>query len=147
MAVSRRENIYDLGSLFGGFQLSRKPNFGESKARDLCASVQCTGYSFTWCELSYHWYVAKVAVPIPAQPYDGFIEAGLLNNAGSILHDILPPAARCFVITAPTVRKAWAEPLMNSLAASGLQAQILEMPEGESHKTFSTVERLARKLV
>src|SRR5690242_6774417 len=36
---------------------------------------------------------------------------------------------------------------MKSLADSGLQAQVVEMAEGESHKTFSTVEHLARKLV
>jgi 3-dehydroquinate synthase len=91
--------------------------------------------------------VAKVLVSIPSNPYDIFIEAGLLNRAGSILRDILSPSARCFLITVPTVRKAWSEPLMKSLADSGLQAQVVEMPEGESHKTLSTVERLARKLV
>ncbi|MGE5206117.1 MAG: 3-dehydroquinate synthase family protein, partial [Chlamydiota bacterium] len=91
--------------------------------------------------------MAKVSVPIPPQPYEVHIEAGLLGRAGAVLRDVLPPAARCFVITVPTVRKAWAEPLMASLAASGLEAQIIEMPEGEAHKTFFTVERLARKLV
>ncbi|HKC70537.1 MAG TPA: 3-dehydroquinate synthase family protein, partial [Terriglobales bacterium] len=91
--------------------------------------------------------MAKVSLPIPPQPYEVYIEAGLLGRAGSVLREILPPAARCFVITVPTVRKAWAEPLMNSLAEAGLQAQILEMPEGETHKTLSTVERLGRKLV
>jgi 3-dehydroquinate synthase len=97
--------------------------------------------------LRYHWYVAKVSLPIPPQPYDVQIEAGLLGRAGAVLREILPAGARCFVITVPTVRKAWGDPLMNSLAASDLQAQILEMPEGESHKTLSTVEQLARKLV
>src|SRR5690242_83881 len=97
--------------------------------------------------LRYHWYVAKVSLPIPPQPYDVQIEAGLLGRAGAVLREILPTGARCFVITVPTVRKAWGDPLMNSLAASDLQAQILEMPEGESHKTLSTVEQLARKLV
>ncbi len=97
--------------------------------------------------LRYHWYVAKVSVPIPPQPYEVHIEAGLLGRAGSVLREVLPQGARCFVLTVPTVRKAWAEPLMASLAASGLEAQIIEMPEGEAHKTFFTVERLARKLL
>ncbi|HEY6939641.1 MAG TPA: hypothetical protein VI424_20940, partial [Terriglobales bacterium] len=88
--------------------------------------------------------MAKVPVPIPPQPYDVIIEAGLLDRAGSILRDILSPGARCFVVTVPTVRKAWSEPLLKSLADSGLQAQVVEMAEGESHKTFSTVEHLAR---
>ncbi|HSB76713.1 MAG TPA: 3-dehydroquinate synthase family protein, partial [Terriglobales bacterium] len=91
--------------------------------------------------------MAKVSVPIPPQPYEVLIEAGLLGRAGAVLRELLRPGARYFVITVPSVRKAWAEPLMNSLAAAELPAQILEMPEGESHKTFSTVERLARKLV
>jgi len=101
----------------------------------------------TWGRLRYHCYVAKVPVSIPPQPYDVIIEAGLLGRAGSILRDILSPSARFFVVTVPTVRKAWSEPLMKSLAESGLQAQVVEMAEGESHKTFSTVEHLARKLV
>ncbi|HEU5337258.1 MAG TPA: iron-containing alcohol dehydrogenase, partial [Terriglobales bacterium] len=88
-----------------------------------------------------------MAVPIPPQPYEVIIEPGLLSRAGSVLREVLPPAARCFVITVPTVRKAWGDPLMASLAAADLPAQMIEMPEGESHKTLSTVERLGRRLV
>ena len=101
----------------------------------------------TWRRLRYDWYVAKVSVPIPPQPYEVIIEAGLLSRAGSVLREVLSPSTRCFVITVPTVRKAWGDPLMSSLAAADLQAQIVEMPEGESHKTLSTVERLGRRLV
>jgi 3-dehydroquinate synthase len=91
--------------------------------------------------------VSKVPFAIPPQPYDAVIEDGLLGRAGAILKEVLPERSRYFVVTVAPVRKAWGPALMSALAGVGLEAEMLEMPDGESHKTLNTVEHLARKLV
>ena len=91
--------------------------------------------------------MSNVSFPIPPVPYQAVIESGLLGRAGSILKEVLPDRDRYFVITVPPVRKAWGPALMSALAGVGLEAELLEMADGESHKTMTTVEHLARKLV
>jgi 3-dehydroquinate synthase len=91
--------------------------------------------------------VPKVCVRVPHRPYDALIEQNLLGRAGAVLRELLPQASRYFVITVLPVRKAWGTPLLNSFSTAVLDVQVLEIPDGESHKTVSTVERLARKLV
>jgi len=91
--------------------------------------------------------VPTVSFSIPPHPYNALIEPGLLDSAGSVLRELLPDVTRYFVITVPPVRKAWGPKLMSALAGVGLDAQLVETPDGESHKTLSMVERVARKLV
>jgi 3-dehydroquinate synthase len=91
--------------------------------------------------------VSKVSFPIPPLPYEAVIEGGLLSRAGSLLKEVLPDRSRYFVITVPPVRKAWGPALMSSLSGVGLEPELFEMPDGESHKTMNTVEHLARKLL
>jgi 3-dehydroquinate synthase len=91
--------------------------------------------------------MTRVAVNVQPRPYDAWIENGLVRRAGEVLREALPDARRLFVITAPPVRKAWGQLLMDSLTAAGFVAEMFEMHDGETHKTFSTVEDLANKLV
>jgi 3-dehydroquinate synthase len=91
--------------------------------------------------------VQKVCIRVSPRPYDALIEQNLLARSGTVLREALPEASRYFLITVPPVRKAWSAPFMASLASTGLDAQLLEISDGESSKTVSTVERLARKLV
>jgi len=97
--------------------------------------------------LYYHGGVPVVHLPIPPHPYDALIEPGLLGRSGALLRELFPERTRFFVITVPAVRKAWGPALMSSLANAGLEAQLLEMPDGDSSKSMPTVERLARKLI
>ena len=62
--------------------------------------------------------------------------AKFCRNAGSV-----------FVVTVPPVRRKWGKKLESSLAASGFEAKIIEMPDGERHKRLATVEMLAEQLV
>src|SRR5579884_2014362 len=91
--------------------------------------------------------MTRVAVNVQPRPYEAWIENGLLRRAGEVLRESLPDARRLFVITVPPVRKAWGQLLMDSLTAAGFVAEMFEMHDGETHKTFSTVEDLANKLV
>src|SRR5690242_1982562 len=89
----------------------------------------------------------RVNVGVSPRPYDVLIEGGLLNRAGSHLHEILERPATLFVVTTPVVRKRWGKALMVSLTGAGFVARFVEMPDGEAHKKLATVESLAEKLV
>src|SRR6266849_5875226 len=98
--------------------------------------------------------MTRVTIALPPRPYDAVIESGLLQRAGEMLREVFAvggsPAKvsgkRLFVVTVPPVRRKWGKKLMASLAASGFEAQIVEMPDGERHKKLATVEKLSEKL-
>ena len=89
----------------------------------------------------------KVEVQLPTNSYTATIEPGLLARAGELLRETLPDRSRYFIITAPPVRKAWAETLTTSLTNSKLVYSLIEMPDGERAKKLDTVRDLATKLV
>jgi 3-dehydroquinate synthase len=86
----------------------------------------------------------RITVKLQPRPYDAVIENGLLERAGAQLRGLV--AGRIFVVTVASVRRKWGKKLLNSLAAAGFAASVLEMPDGERHKQLATVERLAEKL-
>jgi len=87
-----------------------------------------------------------LAAPAPA-PYSALVETGLLARAGALLRPHLPPAGQLFVVTTPTVRRLWGPALAAGLAADGLAATVLEMPDGEPAKTLASLQALAEALV
>jgi len=89
----------------------------------------------------------RVAVGVQPRPYDVVIEPGSLKNAGTLVRETLGRAPKLFVVTVPPVRKHWAAPLADSLKAAGLPCHLLEMQDGERHKTLETVQSLSMKMV
>ena len=89
----------------------------------------------------------RVTVGVQPRPYDVVIEPGALSHAGALIREVLGRPAKLFVITVPPVKKHWAEPLGDSLKAAGFSCQLLEMQDGERHKTLETVQSLAGKMV
>jgi 3-dehydroquinate synthase len=97
----------------------------------------------------YHKHVERISVNLPPQParsYDALIETGLLRSAGEHVAAVAR-GKRCFIVTAPPIRKHWEEALAKSLASAGLERTLLEMPDGERHKNLDTISSLARKLL
>jgi 3-dehydroquinate synthase len=88
----------------------------------------------------------RVPVTTPSCSYEVLIGSGLLARAGEVLGNLLGNK-RVFVVSAPAVRKRWGKVLMQSLPAAGIEATLLEMPDGERAKRLATLERLAEKLV
>lgn len=89
-----------------------------------------------------------ISIPVAAasRSYEVLIGSGLLGRAGESLGKLLEKK-RAFVVTVPPVRRRWAKVLVKSLAAAGIQTEMLEMPDGERSKRLSTLEKLAEKLV
>src|SRR5450755_5104863 len=91
-------------------------------------------------------FMISIPVAAASRSYEVLIGSGLLARAGDSLGTILENK-RAFVVTVPPVRRRWAKVLVKSLAAAGIQTEILEMPDGERSKRLSTLEKLAEKLV
>ncbi len=86
-------------------------------------------------------------VNLPGRPYPVLIEAGLLASMGEGLRQLLPGRNRYYVITVPPVRRRHGKAVAGSLKRAGLACSVIEMPDGERHKTLATVGRLAQKMV
>jgi 3-dehydroquinate synthase len=91
--------------------------------------------------------MTRVTIAVQPRPYEALIESGLLLQAGAYLRRVFADRQRCFIVTVAPVRRKWARNLISSLSAANWQAKLVEMPDGERHKTLSTVEALAEKLV
>jgi 3-dehydroquinate synthase len=88
----------------------------------------------------------RIPVVTSSRSYEVLIGSGLLPRAGELLGQLLENR-RAFVLTVPPVRRRYAKVLLQSLAASGIETQLLEMPDGERSKRLTTIEKLAEKLV
>ena len=88
----------------------------------------------------------SIPVATPSRSYEVLIGTGLLARAGECLGNIIKNR-RVFVVTVPPVRRHWAKALQKSLVASGIETELLEMPDGERSKRLATLEKLAEKLV
>ena len=87
----------------------------------------------------------RIPVAAPSRSYDVLLENGLLARAGESLGRILANR-RVFIVTVPPVRRRWAKALLQSLDGAGIQADVLEMLDGERFKRLTTLEKLAAKL-
>lgn len=88
----------------------------------------------------------SVPVSTPSRSYEVLIGRDLLERSGDLLAKVLQ-GRRAFVVTVPPVRRRWAKVLLKSLSTAGIEAAVLEMPDGERSKRLSTLEKLAEKLV
>jgi 3-dehydroquinate synthase len=91
--------------------------------------------------------MTRVQIAVQPRPYQAIIQSGLLEQAGTLLRDILGGGRKLFVVTVPPVRRRWGKKLTDSLAAADFSAKVLTMPDGERYKKIATVETLAEQLV
>jgi 3-dehydroquinate synthase len=86
--------------------------------------------------------MTRMAVHAPAGDYDICIGDGLLAQAGRLLvkRRLRPgPAA---IVTNPMIAPYYGETLAQSLASTGFEPHLCLVPEGEQHKTLSTIATL-----
>lgn len=75
------------------------------------------------------------------------MERGLLRSVATSLQELVPPRSRVFLVSSESILKLWGTPLKVSFAGIGRPVESLDMPDGETSKRLSTVEKLARKMV
>ncbi len=87
----------------------------------------------------------KVRVKLGANGYSIHIGHGLLAQTGPELKE-MGIDGKLVIITDPTVKSLYGSTLKQSLTSSGFQVLMLEIPEGEEHKSMETAGKLYQKL-
>ena len=87
-----------------------------------------------------------LTVALGARSYPIHIGAGTLRDAGQLLAPCLP-APRAVVVSNAVVAAHWLAPLRASLAAAGIAAETLLLPDGEAHKTWATLHDVLTRLI
>jgi shikimate kinase/3-dehydroquinate synthase len=88
----------------------------------------------------------RLAVRAQSASYDVIIGRGLLAQAGSYIAPVLA-SRRCVVVTDDTVAGLHLPTLMESLAQTGIAAQAITVPAGESSKRLAVYERVVEGLL
>src|ERR1700675_1221362 len=91
-------------------------------------------------------FMISIPVTTASCSYGVLIGSGLLARAGECVGKLLE-SRRAIVVTVAPVRRRWAKVLLKSLSTSGIETELIEMPNGERAKRLSTLEKLAEKLV
>ena len=85
----------------------------------------------------------RVPVALEAQSYDVVVGEGVRHGLGQAIARLAPEARSCVVITQAPIRAAgWLEGL-----ETGLETTVVEIPEGEDHKSLATIERVSDSMV
>lgn len=75
----------------------------------------------------------KVSVDLGAKSYKIYIGENILSGVGEKIRHLVP-GNQLLLVTNPTVRKIYGEPVMNSLKAAGYDVVVGEVPDGEQYK-------------
>ncbi len=89
--------------------------------------------------------MSTIQVALEARSYFITVRNGLLGQAGSLLKES-QPARNTIVISSKTILSLHGERLFRSLRRGGFQVETVTIPEGESHKTLATLEKIYRAL-
>ena len=84
-------------------------------------------------------------VALGERHYPIHIGAGVLDDAGRMLAGM--QVSRAVVVTNATVAAHWLAPLRASLSASGVASETVMIPDGETHKNWSTLHDLLARLL
>jgi 3-dehydroquinate synthase len=85
-------------------------------------------------------HAATVAIDFGTRSYDIRIGAGLLDQTASF--DGLPSAATALIVTNTVVAPLYAQRLKAALGACYPTVRVLELPDGEVHKDWDTLNRI-----
>jgi 3-dehydroquinate synthase len=87
----------------------------------------------------------RVGIALAERSYDIHIGAGLLGQAAAF--DGLPQAAQALIVTNTTVGPLYAQRLATALGARHARVDILELPDGEDHKDWATLNLIFDRLL
>jgi 3-dehydroquinate synthase len=85
-------------------------------------------------------------VALGARSYPIHIGAGLLGRAGALLAPRLA-SRRVIVVTNPVVAGLWLPTLREGLTTAGVESQLLEIPDGETHKNWDMLHDVVSRLL
>ena len=86
-----------------------------------------------------------LTVALGERSYPIHVGEGLLRRAGELLAPLA--TRRAIVVTNPVVAQRHADPLRSALAASGVDTELIVIPDGEAHKDWATLYGIHTRLL
>ena len=88
----------------------------------------------------------KLRINLRENSYDIIIEHGLLSNLGALISkNCLKP--QTFIVTDNNISVHWLKQTVESLSEQGISPKVLEVPVGESTKSFINLEKIIDQLL
>ncbi len=87
------------------------------------------------------------AITTPSGRSDLFVGSGMLEEIGDLIRRRFPTSRRAWVITDSNVGPHWAPKVTNALRRSDIAVESVQVPAGESSKSFSHVSSLLDRLL
>ena len=84
-------------------------------------------------------------VELPGRSYPVHVGAGILDRAAELLPH--PAPRRAVIVTNATIARHWLEPLRAALVRGGIAVDVLLVPDGETHKDWTTLQDLITRLL
>jgi 3-dehydroquinate synthase len=86
----------------------------------------------------------RLDVRLGERSYPIHVGAGILDRAGDVVREIGP---RAIVVTNETVASHWLARLRASLDGAGVSSDVVLVPDGEAHKSWSTLHDVLTRLL
>jgi 3-dehydroquinate synthase len=87
----------------------------------------------------------RIKLNLAERSYEVLVGKNLIGEAGRLIRE-LGIKSRMMVVTNPTVAERYREPLAQSLAAAGYQADVMEIPDGEAYKSLEQANLIYDRL-
>ena len=89
---------------------------------------------------------SKLRINLDRDSYDILIEHGLLEHLGALISEKFGKP-RTFIVTDKNISEHWLEQTLDSFSSKGIFPKVLEVPEGESTKSFDNLEKIIDQLL
>jgi len=88
----------------------------------------------------------KLRINLKENSYDIIIEHGLLSNLGALVSQKFGKP-KIFIVTDNNISVHWLKQTIESFSAQGVSPKVLEVPVGESTKSFINLEKIIDQLL
>ena len=89
---------------------------------------------------------SKLRINLDRDSYDILIEHGLLEHLGALISEKFGKP-RTFIVTDKNISENWLEQTLDSFSSKGISPKVLEIPDGESTKSFGNLEKIIDQLL
>ena len=89
---------------------------------------------------------SKLRINLDRDSYDILIEHGLLEHLGALISEKFGKP-RTFIVTDKNISEHWLEQTLDSFSSEGISPKVLEVPDGESTKSFGNLEKIIDQLL
>lgn len=91
--------------------------------------------------------LTRIPVETASRSYEVSVERGLLRRAAGALRDLLPEACKIVIVSSQPILDLWGDALAETLAHLSCSTVVLILPDGESAKRLTNIEKLASGMV